>query len=240
MFPLLDQLFSNPLEFLEGMLYRIPAVLIALTMHEWAHGFVAYKLGDPTAKFMGRLTINPLKHLDPIGAAMLFFLGFGYAKPVPVNPNHFTRKYRDDFLVSIAGITMNLLLYLFFFTAYFFLTSYIRNNAYIQNTVWQIDLSDFWVAVLPPLIQLMQSIFMINLSIAIFNLIPVPPLDGFHVLNDLILKGNLFARQQIAQVGMVLLLVLSFTGKLGDWVLAPVAGAVLDGTFWLFGVVFGV
>ena len=232
MFPLLDQLFSNPLEFLQDMLVRIPAVLIALTMHEWAHGFAAYKLGDPTAKFMGRLTVNPLKHIDPIGAVMLFFLGFGYAKPVPINPDNFSRKRRDDFLVSIAGITMNLLLYLLFFTAYFLL------NAHIQRNIWQIVESDFWMAVLPPLIRVITAVASVNLSIALFNLIPVPPLDGFHVLNDFVLKGNLFVKQQMAQMGMGLLMLLSFTGWLGK-ALGAVAGAVFDGTFWLLSLVFG-
>ena len=233
MFPLLDQLFSSPLQFLQDMLYRIPAVLIALTMHEWAHGFVAYKLGDPTAKFMGRLTINPLKHLDPVGAFMLFFLGFGYAKPVPVNPNNFRKKYRDDFLVSIAGIMMNLLLYLSFITAYFFLDLYIRNN------IWYVVTSSFWSAVMPPLIRVITGIAIVNLSIALFNLIPIPPLDGFHVLNDLILKGNLFVRQQTAQMGIGLLLLLSFTGWLGRG-LGAVVEAALDGTFWLLRAIFGV
>lgn len=230
MFPLLDQLFSDPLKFLQDALYRIPAVLIALTMHEWAHGFIAYKLGDPTAKYMGRLTINPLKHLDPVGAIMLFFLGFGYAKPVPVNPNNFTKKHRDDLLVSIAGITMNMLLYLAFFTIYFFL--------YTRVNWWQIAKGGFWASLLPHVLQVIISIAMVNLSIAIFNLIPVPPLDGFHVLNDIVLKGNLFVQRQIAQVGMVVLLLLSFSGWLGN-VLSTVAGAVLDGTYSLLIAIFG-
>lgn len=230
MFPLLDQLFSDPLRFIQDALYRIPAILIALVLHEWAHAYVAYRLGDPTAKHLGRLTLNPMKHLDPVGAIMLFFLGFGYAKPVPINPNYFKNKHRDDLLVSIAGITMNILLYLFFILIYFFLT----RSAYSLMIN-----SSFWTAVLPHVVQVITSIALVNLSIAVFNLIPVPPLDGFHVLNDLILKGNLFVQQKIAQMGMGVLLVLSFTGLLGK-VINAIVSAVLDGTFWLLYNVFGV
>ena len=82
----LNELLNDPLAFLESLLYRVPAMLIALVLHEWAHGFVAYKLGDPTAKQMGRLSLNPLRHLDPLGTALRFLVGFGWAKPVPIDP----------------------------------------------------------------------------------------------------------------------------------------------------------
>ena len=111
----LNELLNDPLAFLESLLYRVPAMLIALVLHEWAHGFVAYKLGDPTAKQMGRLSLNPLRHLDPVGTILMFFVGFGYAKPVPVNPYNFKGdRNKDDFLVSIAGITVNLILFVLF------------------------------------------------------------------------------------------------------------------------------
>ena len=114
LFTLLETLFQDPLYFLEYSLYRIPAVLIALVLHEWAHGYAAWRLGDPTAKMMGRLSLNPLRHLDPLGTVMMFLLGFGWAKPVPINPRYFKRPRRDDLIVSLAGIAMNLLLFLVF------------------------------------------------------------------------------------------------------------------------------
>lgn len=83
-------------------------------LHEWAHGYAAWRLGDPTAKMMGRLSLNPLRHLDPLGTVMMFLLGFGWAKPVPINPRYFKRPRRDDLIVSLAGIAMNLLLFLVF------------------------------------------------------------------------------------------------------------------------------
>ncbi len=96
-------LFSDPLLFLRNLLLSAPAILIALTLHELAHGLVACWCGDPTAKMMGRLSLNPLRHLDPIGTAMLVLVGFGYAKPVPVNPRYFKKPRLYDFFVSIAG-----------------------------------------------------------------------------------------------------------------------------------------
>ena len=108
----LDWLQSSPVEFVIYLVLLAVAVLASLTLHELAHGYVAYRCGDPTAKMLGRLTLNPLKHLDPFGAACLVLLGFGWAKPVPVNPRNFQNYRRDDFMVSIAGIAVNLTLFI--------------------------------------------------------------------------------------------------------------------------------
>ena len=229
MFPLLDLLLDDPLEFLQIMLYRAPGILIALVLHEWAHAYVAYRLGDPTAKMLGRLTVNPLKHFDPLGTFMLFFLGFGYAKPVPINPNYFKNKHRDDFFVSIAGITMNLLLYLFFITLYYLLW---------QNSVSIYYANAFWQTVFPHLVNIIYIAASINLSIALFNVLPIPPLDGFHIFNDLLIKGDLFVKQRIAQYGMGILMLLSFTGLLGKF-LGFFSDAILDGTFFVLDKIFG-
>ena len=111
---LLD-LFSNPLDTLLSLLISLPGVFLALSAHEAAHGWVAYKCGDPTAKMMGRITLNPLRHLDPIGFLCMLFAGFGWAKPVPVNPNNYRNYRKDDLKVSLAGITANLILFVFGF-----------------------------------------------------------------------------------------------------------------------------
>lgn len=108
-----DYLTSDPLGFAVYALYLAGTVLLSLILHEVAHGYVALRCGDPTAKWMGRLTLDPRKHLDPIGTACMLLLGFGWAKPVPVNPRNFKNYRRDDFLVSIAGITVNLTLFIF-------------------------------------------------------------------------------------------------------------------------------
>ena len=235
MFSLIETLFRDPLWFLEYSLYRIPAVIIALVMHECAHGYVAYRLGDPTAKSMGRLSLNPLRHLDPLGTLLMFVLGFGWAKPVPIDPRYFKRPHRDDFLVSVAGIVTNLLLFLLFTGLSVWASRALWNPAVLrQNSLHTLlgykdgvitsilmgygteytryfanpDL--LWV------VRLTSQIAMVNLYIAIFNLLPIPPLDGSHLFNDIIFKGNLFVRRQVAQFGMAALLLLSFTGILSN------------------------
>ena len=105
-------MMSEPLDFFVYTFSKVIVVLVAITFHEVAHGYVAYRCGDPTAKMLGRLSLNPLKHLDPIGTITLFLLGFGWAKPVPVNPRNFRNFRRDDFLVSVAGITVNFSLFI--------------------------------------------------------------------------------------------------------------------------------
>ncbi len=224
LFSLLDSLFADPLRFLEDALYRVPSILLALILHEWAHGYVAYRLGDPTAKMMGRLSLNPANHLDPLGTVFMLFLGFGWAKPVPVNPRNFKHPRRDDLLVSIAGVTMNLILYALFITAYYALWDVFFMQ---QDAQW------FAIA-----LRIVLTCALINLSLAVFNLLPVPPLDGSHVLNDLVLKGSLYASQRTAQIGMAVLMVASFTGILGEG-MSFVTGKVIDGSFWLLGRIFG-
>ena len=103
---------ADPIGFLVYMIFRVVTVFAAITFHEVAHGYVAYRCGDPTAKMLGRLSLNPIKHMDIIGTLSLFLLGFGWAKPVPVNPRNFSNFRRDDFLVSIAGIVTNLTLFI--------------------------------------------------------------------------------------------------------------------------------
>lgn len=243
MFSLFDALLEDPLWFLEFSLYRVPSVLIALVLHEWAHGYVAYRLGDPTAKQMGRLTLNPLRHLDPIGTFMMIFFGFGWAKPVPINPGYFRNPHRDDFLVSIAGIVMNLTLFLVFTVAAALLNEVLWDPRVLQNySLHELlgirdgviniilgggggDLIDYFAnpGVLWA-VRLTSQIAMINLYIAIFNLLPIPPLDGSHLVNDLIFKGKLFVDAHVARIGMAAVLVLSFTGMLGK-----VMGFLADG-----------
>ena len=110
-YAVLEWMRSDPIGFFQFMLYRAPAVLLALILHEIAHGYVAYRCGDPTARDAGRLSLNPLRHLSLIGTLMMFLAGVGWAKPVPVNPNNLRHGRQDDFLVSIAGVTVNFILF---------------------------------------------------------------------------------------------------------------------------------
>lgn len=211
----LTELLQSPLEFLQTLLYRVPATLIALILHEWAHGYVAYRLGDPTAKMMGRLSLNPLHHLDPLGTALLFFAGFGWAKPVPVDPRYFKHKHRDDLLVSVAGITMNLLLFLAFYTLYYAVLRVAVSNGYLALWRGSFYYAQGKSAAFDYVMTLLQYTAALNLSLAVFNLLPVPPLDGSHLFNDLFLKKSLFASRTIARYGMGVVMLLSLTGVLG-------------------------
>ena len=258
MFTLLETLFQDPLYFLEYSLYRIPAVLIALVLHEWAHGYAAWRLGDPTAKMMGRLSLNPLRHLDPLGTVMMFLLGFGWAKPVPINPRYFKRPRRDDLIVSLAGIAMNLLLFLVFTLLMVLLhlllwrPEVLAYYSVVELLGFQYDYIQYilagygheWDALFarPELLwalRLCAQISMVNLYIALFNLLSVPPLDGSHVLNGVLLRRNPFVSEKVARIGMAVLLLLSFSGVLGRG-LSFVADGLQAGILSLISMAFGV
>ncbi len=247
-------LTTDPVGFIIYMLYFAVAVLLTLMLHEIAHGYVAYRCGDPTAKMLGRLTLDPRKHLDPFGTISLVLLGFGWAKPVPVNPRNFHGNQRKaDFLVSIAGVATNLTL----FIVSTFLATLINPQLWRPEVItanggameflsssgvgYSILLSgsgaDFSQYMLHPWLMHVQRFLLLfstmNLAIAVFNLIPIPPLDGFHVLNDLVLKGKLTMNHQFFQIAQIVLLVLVFSGVLIS-VLTAVTGVIESGVLHLF------
>lgn len=231
---LLELLFSDPLRFLDFSLYRIPAVLIALCFHEWGHAYVAYRCGDATAKNAGRMSVNPLRHLDPVGTVLMFLVGFGWAKPVPVNPYNFRNRLKGDLLVSLAGITVNLVIFLVCTLLGVWVNSLLWDQAILSaySTSELLNYKDGYVLAilsgygsefaqwyarpqLEPVLRMLMQVGMINLYIAIFNLLPVPPLDGNHVFNDIVLRGRYRMTQRQAQTGMGIVLLLSMTGILG-------------------------
>lgn len=148
------------------------AALVALTIHEFAHGYVAYKLGDYTAKASGRLSLNPMHHLDPFGTLCMIFFHFGWAKPVPINPRNFKNPRRGFAITALAGPLVNLVVG--FFAAFFYLlcltTLKDTGNAFFNNL--QINTLMF-----------ILYFFSINIGLGIFNLIPIPPFDGSRILN---------------------------------------------------------
>ncbi|MEG0741322.1 MAG: site-2 protease family protein [Clostridia bacterium] len=253
-----DWLTSDPLGFILYLLYFAASVLLTLMLHEIAHGYVAYRCGDPTAKMMGRLSLDPRKHLDPIGTACLVFLGFGWAKPVPVNPRNFQNYRRDDLLVSLAGITVNLTLFILSlalavgFNGLLWRPEVIEANggarAFLSSNGigYSILLSgsgkDFTDYMRYPWVQYIQRFLLMfagmNVSIGIFNLLPIPPLDGFHVLNDIVLKGRFSLNQNMFQITQIILLVLCFSGALTG-VLSSIIGFVEDGVLNLLLLIAG-
>ena len=157
-----------------SFLLSVPIIILILSVHEYAHGLVAKKLGDPTAESLGRLTLNPLKHIDPIGFIMFIVLGIGYAKPVPINSRYFKKPKRDMALVGVAGPIANLIMSIIFaalIKLLFLLIQFIPVTA----PVWT-------VTALSYIYQILYLGVFYNIAFAIFNLIPVPPLDGSRLL----------------------------------------------------------
>ena len=161
-------LFNLPFEVL---ILLIPILIFSLCFHEFAHGYIAYKLGDNTAQLSGRLTLNPIAHLDPIGSLMILFVGFGWAKPVPINPANFINPRTDTIKVAFAGPASNI-------TLSFIGGIFIR---LIKLFNIQLDIT---------IIQALYFFVFINIALAIFNLIPIAPLDGSQIFGNFISKYN--------------------------------------------------
>lgn len=187
----------------EDMLWRIPALLIAITFHEYAHARMAYAWGDPTAKLQGRLTLNPISHLDPLGTLMLLIARFGWARPVPINPSNFRDQRRGLFWVSIAGIGMNLLLGL---AATYLLIKFARP----------------WT----PFYSFMYNVMIFNVFLAVFNIIPLPPLDGSKVLVSILPRRYLHYYYNVEPYGPFLLILLLLFGFLPLF-LVPASSAII-------------
>jgi len=187
-----------------NMLYRIPVLLLSFMTHELSHALAAYRCGDNTAKQAGRISFNPLRHIDPIGAIMLIVAGFGWAKPVPINPNNFRRRKSGIIVTSLAGPLSNILLAIIFYAIY--CVFYIRT--YRSTLLPATGAADV-------MLTLLEQFYVVNISLAAFNLIPIPPLDGSKVLFSLLpdhIYYNYILRYE--RYGMFVLMALSFSGYL--------------------------
>lgn len=193
------------------LIIMAPPLLLALTLHEYAHGYVAYRLGDPTARDAGRLTLNPLSHLDPIGTIAFFFIKFGWAKPVPVNPYYFKNPRQDMLWVALAGPVTNLALAI---------GSAVLLKALI-STASVIPYSTMLEAILIPLFNMLVASVWINLVLCIFNFLPIPPLDGGRILTGLLPEDLARTYASFERYGFVVILILAFSGVLGT-VIFPV------------------
>jgi Zn-dependent protease len=183
----------------------VPPLLLALTLHEYAHGYVAYRLGDPTARDAGRLTLNPLSHLDPIGTIAFFFIKFGWAKPVPVNPYYFKNPRQDMLWVALAGPVTNLLLAV---------ASAVLLKGLV-GTASVIPYTPMLEAILVPLYNMLIASVWINLVLCIFNFLPIPPLDGGRILTGLLPEDLARTYASFERYGFIVILLLAFSGVLG-------------------------
>ncbi len=218
-----------------SLLLSLPVILLALTVHEFAHGYVAYRCGDSTAKAFGRLSLNPMKHLDPFGALCMLIAGFGWAKPVPVNTRNLRKPKRDMMLVALAGPAANFLL-AFIAAAVTALIEALaaKYNMFLifGNMVYYTDnigLALYFVYIV------FRTMVMLNIGLALFNLIPLPPLDGSKILTGLLPPHLAVSYVQIErytrQIFLVIML-LSFTGVLSI-LLSPLhwARGVIENAF---------
>src|SRR5215831_1213642 len=185
----MTDLLGDPLRVLQRVLLQLPALLVAVTVHEVAHAVVADRLGDPTARRLGRITLNPLPHIDPLGAISLVLAGFGWAKPVPVDARNFSHPVRDMFWVAIAGPIANFLVAVVLYLA-------LRRSGAVPGLV----------------LVALAAVFVLNLALGIFNLIPIPPLDGGHFLPYLLPKAAAGLLRMLESYGMLILLLLVFSG----------------------------
>lgn len=201
--------FSNPREWILSMLIMLPGIIVGLSFHEFAHGFVSYKLGDPTPKIQGRVTINPMAHIEPVGFIALLLCGFGWGIPVSIDPTYYKHKRRDELLVSLAGVVMNLIIAVVF--AFFIRLLF---AAGIEGS----DLGDI-------LIRIFVQVAIINLVLMIFNLIPVPPLDGFGIITQIFDLRKYDWYYKVYNNGFYILLVLILFG-ITDRILSPAVSAM--------------
>lgn len=209
---MIDLLFRDPVAALQHLVLLAPGFLLAVTVHELAHGVIADRLGDPTARLAGRLTLNPLPHIDPIGALAFFLAGFGWAKPVPVNAYNLRHPVRDMAAIAVAGPLANFLLAFIALVALDLLPRIVAMPFFAE-----------------PLKGILRGTYQFNLVLGIFNLIPLPPLDGGHFLPYLFPRHAWRQLRQIEQYGPFILLVLVMSGAT-RYIVSPIV-QLMDGLY---------
>lgn len=226
---MLSHLFSGNGDirtYIISLLLSLPIVLLALSVHETAHGLIAYKLGDPTARNYGRLTLNPIKHLDPIGTVCMVLFGFGWARPVPINSRYFRKPRRDMALTAIAGPVSNLLMALIFgllLNLWYFL----MREVIIFNSVFAVDMAWYLYIFLYYGVSL-------NVTLAVFNFLPIPPLDGSRIVTAFLPPKVAYAYLKHERIISLVLMVVLFVGILSP-VISLLSDLVIEKIFYITG-----
>lgn len=209
-----------------SLFLQILMVLICLTVHETAHGFAAYLLGDPTAKSQHRLSLNPLRHIDPFGALMMLVAGFGWAKPVPVDMRYFKNPKRGMAITALAGPLSN------------FLLAYVAMLAFVATWGWSSGGSS---SLSLTVLDALMSLAMLSIGLGIFNLIPFPPLDGSKILESILPDRIYYTILRYEQVGIIILMAVLWMGYLDAplyYARQVVIDAMLNGSLWVLNVFF--
>lgn len=210
---------ANLQGFFRDILFTLPGIIIGMTIHEFSHGFAAYKLGDKTAKAEGRLSLNPLRHLDPVGILTLIIFRFGWAKPVNVSTAGFKNPKVDMALTAAAGPLSNLI------------TAFVFTIAFVPLLLLQHS------AAAGVLQEIVANIIIINLSLGFFNMLPLPPLDGSKILGAF-LPDNLYMKYlSLEKIGVVVLLGLIFFGVTGK-IISPLINATFQGMYSIVSNIF--
>ena len=211
-----------------SLLLSIPAVLIAITVHEFGHAFAAYKLGDDTPLRQGRLSLNPLDHVDPLGLAMLLFAHIGWGKPVQIDPRNYNRNIsveKADAIVSFAGPLMNFIFAIIFTIIYCLILKF-ANMSFYLSTVWTV------------IMTIIFSTITMNIGLGIFNLIPLPPLDGSKIFLPILpynAKQWFIEREQIFYIIFLVIWITGIAGRLISPLISDMTNAILNLGMHIFG-----
>lgn len=208
---------STVMSFIIGRILILPGILLGLSFHEFGHAYMSYKLGDPTPKLQGRVSLNPLVHVDIIGFVSLLLLGFGWGRPVVIDPSYYKHRRRDEMLVAFAGVFMNLLIAIAGAAVMKVYYTYVGGvtASQLSNIVW----------------QMLVGIVQINIVLLFFNLIPLPPLDGFGVITQIFRLDRYSWYRRFYQLGpmfLLILIVLNGTSfiitPLSNWLYSAITG----------------
>lgn len=212
-----------------SILLTLPGVIIAISFHEFAHAFAADKLGDDTPRMQGRLNLNPLSHIDPVGIVMLIFVHIGWGKPVQINPRNFDRKYtmeKGEAIVSLAGPLMNFILAIVFSIIYFAISKFAPITFLLSQTGIIIE-------------TIIKATVIVNVGLGVFNLIPLPPLDGSKIFRT-ILPYNVKAWIDKNERWFYLAFLLLWISGIATIIISPIIDAMASGILWIIGKIFSI